>query len=70
MADKYPHPYMSFAEKVAHVRTTQEISMQDAAEIVRREGFEEQIWRCDTLHELQSALVDMLPFIKFREKSQ
>jgi hypothetical protein len=70
MADKtpYPHPYMTFAEKVAHVRNTQAISMQNAADIVRREEFEERIWRCDTLHDLQSALVEILPFIKFREQ--
>jgi hypothetical protein len=59
---------MSFAEKVEHVRSTQAISMQRAKEIVRREGFEEQIWRAETLHDLQSAIVEMLPFIKFQEQ--
>lgn len=68
MADKYPHPYMTFGEKVAHVRDTQAVSIQKATEIVRREGFEEQIWRCDTLQEVQQALADMLPFIKFKEE--
>lgn len=69
MADKYPHPYLSFGEKVFHVRNTQAVSMQKATEIVRREDFDERIRRADTLYELQQVLAEMLPYLKFREES-
>lgn len=60
--------YATFDQRVQHAVETKDVCERDARAIVRREDFERAIWRADTRHEMQQILVDMLPYIDFRDK--
>lgn len=61
-----PPVWASRHDRVAYVRDSEQCSLQEAKAIIAREDFEFDLYRAETVYDLQSVIAKLLPFVDFR----